>query len=78
MEFNILQHFKGLDELPKDPFKRVTKPAPHCSFTGEHGSEDLSEDGRLCKKAGISRRNFIKSSLGFSAGDARCQRRSRV
>jgi predicted TIM-barrel fold metal-dependent hydrolase len=66
MEFNILQHFKGLDELPKDPFNG-NETGTSLFLTGGMGPKISEKMDGYAKKAGISRRNFIKSSLGFSA-----------
>ena len=66
MEFNILQHFKGLEELPKDPFNG-NEVGTSLFLTGGMGPKISQKMDDYAEKAGVSRRNFIKSSLGFSA-----------
>ena len=70
MEFNILQHFKGLDELNKDlgtdPFDG-DQVGTSLFMTGNMGPKISRKMEESAKKAGMSRRSFIRSSLGFSA-----------
>ena len=66
MEFNILQHFKGLEEQGPDPFNG-NEVGTSLFLTGGMGPKISQKMDGYAQKAGISRRNFIKSSLGFSA-----------
>ena len=66
MEFNILQHFKGLENHPKDPFN-ANEVGTSLFMTGDMGREISEKMDGYAKKAGMSRRNFLRSSLGFSA-----------
>jgi len=66
MEFNILNHFKGLDEMPTDPLK-ADEIGTSLFMTGNMGPQISKKMDEKAKAAGMSRRNFIKSSLGFSA-----------
>ena len=66
MEFDVLRHFKGLEDTPKDPFN--PDEIGTALFMGGGMGERITQkmDG-YAKKAGMSRRNFIRSSVGFSA-----------
>ena len=70
MEFNILQQFKGLgdlnQELGTDPFEG-DQVGTSLFMTGGMGPKISKKMDESAKKAGMSRRNFIRSSLGFSA-----------
>src|SRR5690349_4356957 len=66
MEFNILQHFRGLDEMPKDPFNG-DEIGTSLFLTGNMGPRISDKMDGYAQKAGMSRRNFLKSSVGFSA-----------
>ena len=66
MEFNILSHFKGLDETPTDPLK-ADEIGTSLFLTGNMGPQISKKMDEKAKAAGMSRRNFIRSSLGFSA-----------
>ena len=66
MEFNILQHFKGLENIPKDPFNS-DEIGTSLFMTGNMGPRISDKMDGYAKKAGMSRRNFFRSSLGFSA-----------
>lgn len=70
MEFNVLQHFKGLAELGKDlgtdPFDG-DQVGTSLFMTGGMGPQITKKMDESARKAGMSRRNFIRSSLGFSA-----------
>ena len=66
MEFNILQHFKGLEHLPMDPFNG-DEIGTSLFLTGNMGPKISAKMDGYAKQAGMSRRNFLKSSLGFSA-----------
>ena len=66
MEFNILNHFKGLEEMPTDPLK-ADEIGTSLFMTGNMGPKISKKMDEKAKAAGMSRRGFIKSSLGFSA-----------
>ncbi len=66
MEFNILQHFKGLEHMPKDPFNGDEIGAS-LFLSGNMGDRISQKMDGYAKRAGMSRRNFLKSGLGFSA-----------
>jgi len=66
MEFNILQHFKGLENSPKDPYN-ADEIGTSLFLTGNMGPRISAKMDDYAAKAGMSRRNFLKSSLGFSA-----------
>ena len=66
MEFNILQHFKGLENMPKDPFNG-DEIGTSLFLTGNMGPRISEKMDGYAAKAGMSRRNFLKSSVGFSA-----------
>ena len=66
MEFNILSHFKGLNEMPTDPLK-ADEIGTSLLLTGNMGPQISKKMDEKAKAAGMSRRNFMKSSLGFSA-----------
>ena len=53
MEFNILQHFKGLDELPKDPFNG-NEVGTSLFLTGGMGEKISQKMDGYAKKAGVS------------------------
>ena len=66
MEFNILEHFKGLENSPKDPYN-ADEIGTSLFLTGNMGPRISAKIDGYAAKAGMSRRNFLKSSLGFSA-----------
>ena len=70
MEFNILQQFKGLGDLNKDlgtdPFDG-DQVGTSLFMTGGMGPKICQKMEEGAKKAGMSRRAFFRSSLGFSA-----------
>jgi len=66
MEFNVLQHFKGLENIPKDPFNG-NEIGTSLFMTGGMGPSISKKMDEYATKAGMSRRNFLRSSLGFSA-----------
>jgi predicted TIM-barrel fold metal-dependent hydrolase len=66
MEFNILEHFKGLENSPKDPYN-ADEIGTSLFLTGNMGPRISAKMDGYAAKAGMSRRNFLKSSLGFSA-----------
>lgn len=66
MEFNILQHFKGLEHQPLDPFNSDEIGAS-LFMTGGMGPRITEKMDGYAKKAGMSRRNFLRSTLGLSA-----------
>ncbi len=66
MEYNILQHFKGLEHLPMDPFNG-DEVGTSMFMAGNMGEKISAKMDGYAKQAGMSRRNFLKSSLGFSA-----------
>jgi uncharacterized protein len=66
MEFNILQHFKGLEDQPMDPFNG-NEVGTSLFMGGNMGPKISDKVDGYAKKAGLSRRNFIRSSLGLSA-----------
>jgi len=65
MEFNILNHFKGMEHQPQDPLNANEIGAS--LFMGGNMGDKISKkmDG-YAKTAGMSRRNFITSALGLS------------
>ena len=70
MEFNVLQHFKGLDDLSKDLGSDLfdgDQVGTSLFMTGGMGPKISKKMDESAKKAGMSRRSFIRSSLGFSA-----------
>jgi uncharacterized protein len=66
MEFNILQHFKGLESLPNDP-TNPSQTGTNLFLTGNLGDRISSQMDAHAAKARLPRRDFIKSTLGFSA-----------
>jgi predicted TIM-barrel fold metal-dependent hydrolase len=66
MEFNILQHFKGLEHQPMNPFN-ADEIGTSLFLTGNMGDRISAKMDDYAKHAGMSRRGFLKSSLGFSA-----------
>ena len=70
MEFNVLQAHKGLDkqleELGSDPFE-ANSVGTSLFMTGNMGPKIKEKMGEAAKKAGMSRRDFFRSSLGLSA-----------
>ena len=66
MEFNILQHFRGLENMPKDPFNG-DEVGTSLFLAGNMGPRISEKMDGYAKQAGMARRNFLKSSLGFSA-----------
>jgi len=66
MEFNILQHFKGLETQPRDPFN-ADEIGTSLFLSGNMGDGISKKMDGYAKKAGMSRRNFLRSSLGLSA-----------
>ncbi len=70
MEFNVLQAHKGLDkqleELGSDPFE-ANSVGTSLFMTGNMGPKIKVKMGEAAKKAGMSRRDFFRSSLGLSA-----------
>jgi len=66
MEFNILQHFKGLENIPKDPYNADSIGAS-LFMTGNMGPRITEKMDGYAAKAGMSRRNFLRSSLAFPA-----------
>ncbi len=69
MEYNILQHFKGLEHMPMDPFNG-DEIGTSMFLAGNMGPKISGKMDDYAKKAGMSRRNFLKSSLGFTAAMA--------
>ena len=66
MEFDILRNFKGLKDYLTDPFNG-DEVGTSLFMTGGMGPKITAKMDGYAKKAGMSRRNFIRSSLGFSA-----------
>jgi len=65
MEFNILNHFRGMEHQPQDPLNGNEIGAS--LFMGGNMGEKISEKmDDYAKAAGMSRRNFISSALGLS------------
>ena len=69
MEYNILQHFKGLEHMPMDPFNG-DEVGTSMFLAGNMGPKISDKMDDYANKAGMSRRNFLKSSLGFTAAMA--------
>ena len=65
MEFNILQHFRGLADMPKDPFNG-DEIGTSLFLTGNMGPRISEKMDGYAQKAGMSRRNFLKSSVGLN------------
>lgn len=66
MEFNFFEHFRGIEKIPKDP----TNPeAQGTSFflTGHLGDRIRPHLDTYAAKAGMSRRDFVRSTCGFTA-----------
>ena len=76
MEFNILQHFKGLENMPKDPFNG-DEIGTSLFLAGNMGPRISEKMDGYAKQAGMARRNFLKSSSGFLGCDAGGQRSHR-
>jgi len=66
MEFNILQHFKGLEHMPMDPFN-ANEIGTSLFMTGNMGPKISEKMDGYAAKAGMGRRNFLKSALAFPA-----------
>jgi hypothetical protein len=66
MEFDILQHFRGLEHRPTDPFNG-DEVGTSLFLTGNMGDRLSAKMDDYARQAGMSRRNFLKSSLGFPA-----------
>jgi uncharacterized protein len=66
MEFNILQHFKGLENIPKDPYN-ADQIGSSLFLSGNMGPRISEKMDGYARKAGLSRRNFLRSSLAFPA-----------
>jgi uncharacterized protein len=66
MEFNILHHFRGLKDMPTDPFNGDDVGAA-LFMTGNMGEKISAKVDASAKKVGMDRRGFMKSGLGFSA-----------
>src|SRR5262247_4816095 len=66
MEFDILHHFKGLETSPKDPYN-ADEIGTSLFLTGNRGPRIAAKMDDDAAKACMSRRSFLKSSLGFSA-----------
>ena len=66
MEFNILQHFKGLENIPKDPCN-ADEIGTSLFLTGNMGPRISDKMDAYAAKAGMSRRAFFQSGLGLSA-----------
>lgn len=66
MEFNILQAFKGLKDKPTNPFNG-DEIGTSLFMAGNMGDKISDKMDGYAAQAGMSRRNFIRSSLGLSA-----------
>ena len=66
MEFNILQAFKGLKDRPTNPFN-ADEIGTSLFMAGNMGDQISAKMDGYAAKAGMSRRSFIRSSLGLSA-----------
>ncbi len=66
MEFNILSVFKGIEKEAIDPFNS-NEVGTSLFMNGNLGSKVSQKVGEKAKKACMNRRDFFKSSLGFSA-----------
>ena len=66
MEFNILNTFKGFNDLPKEP-ENPEHTGTSLFLTGNMGPRIEDKMAGYATKAGMSRRAFIGSSLGMSA-----------
>ena len=66
MEFNVLQHFKGLENIPKDPYN-ADEIGTSLFLTGNMGPRVPDKMDGYAAKAGMSRRAFFKSGLGLPA-----------
>lgn len=66
MEYNILQHFKGLEHMPMDPFNG-DEVGTSMFLAGNMGPRISEKMDVYAAKAGLDRRSFLKSSLGFTA-----------
>ena len=58
MEFNILQHFKGLEHMPMDPFN-ANEIGTSLFMTGNMGPKISEKMDGYAAKAGMGRRNFL-------------------
>ena len=63
MEFDVLHHFKGIENLPKDPYNGDEIGAA-LFLTGNMGPKISEKMDGYAKTAGMSRRNFLRSSTG--------------
>jgi len=66
MEFNVFEHFKGIEKIPKDPTNN-DQQGTSFFLTGHMGEQISSHLDDYAAKAGMSRRNFVKSACGFAA-----------
>ncbi|MGH8245583.1 MAG: amidohydrolase family protein [Gammaproteobacteria bacterium] len=66
MEFNILKHFKGIENIPKDPFD-ANGMGTAFFMSGNMGPKISERMDDHAAKARMPRRQFLKSSLAFSA-----------
>ena len=66
MEFSILKHLKRLDEKPVNPLD-PNELGTSLFMSGNMGARISEKLNGYAKAAGMSRRGFVASSLGFSA-----------
>ena len=66
MEFSIFKHFKGFDKMPKNPLN-PNDIGTSLFMSGNMGPKISAKMDGYAKRAGLSRRDFVGSSLGFSA-----------
>ncbi|MBI4560507.1 MAG: amidohydrolase family protein, partial [Candidatus Rokubacteria bacterium] len=66
MEFNIFEHFKGIEKIPKDP-TNADQQGTSFFLTGHMGEQVSAHLDDYAAKARMSRRSFVKSACGFAA-----------
>ena len=59
MEFNILNHFKGLEDMPTDPLK-ADEIGTSLFMTGNMGPKISKKMDEKAKAAGMSRRSLLR------------------
>jgi hypothetical protein len=65
MEFNLFEHFKGIEKIPKDP-KNPYEQGTAYFTTGHMGERIRYHLEEYAAKAETSRRHFLKSACGFA------------
>ena len=66
MEFSIFKHFKRFDGQPRNPLN-ADEIGTSLFMSGNMGPQISNKMDTLAQSAGVSRRAFVTSTLGFSA-----------